>query len=156
METAQSRADASTADLNRAVKQYRQIADAAMSDAETWLQHESLSGAIFEAMPDAIVVVDAAGLIVSVNSQFELMFGYHRSEVMGFTPELLLPEGLRSIHVDQRRSYFDNPRVRDMGDAANLLGRRKNGVEMPLLIKLGPIVIPSGVYTIVCIRRMKE
>jgi PAS domain S-box-containing protein len=137
------------------VEQYRQIAGAAMADAETWLRQGALSRAIPEAMPDAILVADEQGNIISVNSQFELMFGYHRSEVIGQTPEMLLPEAVRTRHVEHRRGYVDSPRVREMGEDLTLLGRRKNGLEFRVQVKLGPVVIPTGVYTIVVIRRTK-
>jgi PAS domain S-box-containing protein len=143
-------------EARKVVEQYRQIAGAAMADAETWLRQGALSRAIPEAMPDAILVADDEGKIISVNSQFELMFGYHRSEVIGRTPEMLLPEAVRARHVEHRRGYVDNPRVREMGEDLTLLGRRKNGLEFRVQVKLGPVVIPTGVYTIVVIRRTKD
>jgi PAS domain S-box-containing protein len=141
---------------NEVVAQYREIAAAAMTDAETWLRQGALSRAIPEAMPDAILVTDETGIIISVNSQFELMFGYHRSEVIGNTPEILLPEAARASHIEHRHRYVDNPRVRGLGENLKLLARRKNGVEFRVLVKLGPVVIPTGVYTIAVIRRVRE
>lgn len=148
--------DVSQDKANKVVAQYRQIAKAAMIDAETWLRQGALSRAVPEAMPDAIMVTDEAGIIISVNSQFELMFGYHRSEVIGNTPEMLLPEAVRSRHVELRRTFVDNPRVRGLGENRGLVGRRKNGLEFRVLVKLGPVVIPAGVYTIAVIRRVHE
>lgn len=145
-----------TEEADKVVAQYRQIAAAAMTDAEAWLRQGALSRAIPEAMPDAILVADEAGIIISVNSQFELMFGYHRSEVIGHMPEMLLPEAARARHIKHRQGYVDNPKVRDMGEDLTLMGRRKNGVEFRVLVKLGPVVIPDGVFTIVVIRRVRE
>jgi PAS domain S-box-containing protein len=138
------------------VEQFRKIADAAITDAETWLRDGALSRAIPEAMPDAIMVCDEAGAIVSVNAKFELMFGYHRSEVTGQLPEMLVPEAARVRHVEHRREYAENPRVRDMSEEMKLRGRRKNGVEFDALIKLGPVAIPAGIYTIVIIRKARD
>jgi PAS domain S-box-containing protein len=148
--------DHSMEEAKQVVSQYRQIAAAAMTDAETWLRQGALSRAIPEAMPDAILVADEAGTIISVNSQFELMFGYHRSEVIGKTPEMLIPEAARSRHIEHRHGYIDNPKVRDMGEDLKLMGRRKNGAEFRVLVKLGPVVIPDGVFTIVVLRRMRD
>jgi PAS domain S-box-containing protein len=144
------------ADAKALVEQYRKIAEAAISDAETWLRQGALSRAIPEAIPDAILVADESGVIVSVNAQFELMFGYHRSEVIGRTPEMLMPEAVRGRHVENRRAYSENPRVRDMSENIKLRGLRKNGIEFNLLAKLGPVVIPEGIYTIVVIRKTGE
>jgi PAS domain-containing protein len=48
--------------------------------------------AILEHLPDAKVVVDETGVIVLINAQTELMFGYHRSELVGQKVEILLAE----------------------------------------------------------------
>jgi PAS domain S-box-containing protein len=143
-------------DAQAIVDQYKKIAEAAIADAESWLRQGALSRAIPEAIPDAIMVVDAAGLVVSVNAKLELMFGYHRSEIIGQTPEILIPESVRERHAALRRDYSENPRVRDMSEGMKLLGRRKNGVEINVMVKLGPVVIPSGVYTIVIIRKTRD
>lgn len=143
-------------DATAIIDQYRKVAEAAIADAEGWVRQGALSRAIPEAIPDAILVTDADGLIVSVNAKFELMFGYHRSEVIGQTPEMLIPEAARARHVALRREYSENPRVRDMSSEMRLRGRRKNATEMNLLIKLGPVVIPAGIYTIVIIRKVRD
>jgi PAS domain S-box-containing protein len=145
-----------TADATAIIEQYRQIAQAAIADAEIWLHQGALSRAIPEVMPDAIMVVDTTGTIVSVNAKFELMFGYHRTEVVGQKPELVVPEGARARHVELRRKYSENPRIRDMSGEIKLRGRRKDGVEIDLLIKLGPVVIPSGTFTIAFIRKLQD
>jgi PAS domain S-box-containing protein len=138
------------------VARYRQIATAAITDAETWLRQGTLSRAIPDAVPDAIFITDEAGIIILVNAQFELMFGYHRSEVIGNTPEMLLPETARARHIEQRRLYGEHPRDRNLGENLKLVGRRKNGMEFRALVKLGPVVIPAGIHTIVVVRRMLE
>jgi len=148
--------DPASREAKDVVEQCRQIAGAAMADAETWLRQGALSRAIPEAMPDAILVVDEQGKIISTNSQFELMFGYHRSEIIGQAPEMLMPEAARARHVERRRDYADCPRIREMSSDRGLLARRKNGREFRVQIKLGPVVIPTGVYTVVVIRRMKD
>jgi PAS domain S-box-containing protein len=143
-------------DANAVVEHYRRIADAAIADAGSWLRHGALSRAIPEAMPDAIMITDEAGIIVSVNAKFELMFGYHRSEVIGQLPEMLMPPNVRVRHVADRRAYAEEPRVRDMSEAQKLRGLRKNGIEFDIQIKLGPVVIPDGVFTVVIIRKTRD
>ena len=45
--------------------------------------------AMFEAGPDALVVVDRTRRMVLVNARLEQLFGYARAELIGRTPELL-------------------------------------------------------------------
>lgn len=53
-----------------------------------------------DSAPDAMVLVDAKGLILFANQQVWALFGYTRDEVRGQPVELLLPERFRSrIHL---------------------------------------------------------
>lgn len=134
---------------------YKQYAASMFADAETWLRDSELDRAISEAIPDALLIVDEAGLIVRVNHQFELMFGYPRGDVIGQPVEMLLPEQARARHVEQRRDFNDAPRIRDMSDRPILQGRKKNGELIALSIKLGPAVFQTGTFTIAVIRRKR-
>lgn len=143
-------------DAKAIIEQDQRAAEAAIKDAENWLRQGALSRAIPEAIPDAIMVVDGGGRVVSVNARLELMFGYHRSELIGQDPEMLVPAASRARHVALRQEYAENPRVRDMSKNLKLAGVRKNGVEIKVMVKLGPVVIPDGIYTIVIIRKLQD
>jgi PAS domain-containing protein len=57
---------------------------------------EQRIGAIVEAAQDAFVGVDMRGLVTDWNSAAERMFGWKRSEVLGWPmPELIVPERFR-------------------------------------------------------------
>ena len=49
---------------------------------------------LLEAVPDALVGVDHAGVIRFVNHQTELLFGYDRDDLIGAPVETLVPESL--------------------------------------------------------------
>ena len=53
-------------------------------------------------------------------------------------------------------AYGDNPRVRDVGEGVALCARRKGGAKFRVQVKLGPVVIPDGIYTIVVMRRVRD
>jgi len=57
---------------------------------------------LLEVSPDALVMVDAAGGIVSVNSQAQALFGYTYSELEGMPLETLLPERFRTTYPAPR------------------------------------------------------
>lgn len=113
----------------------------------------ALLTAIVEAFPDAIVVVTNDARIVLVNNQLELMFGYHRSELLDRDIEILLPLNLRDTHIRHRQGYANEPRTRVMGAGLDLRGRRKTGIEFAIQIMLSPLVTPEGIYTIAVVRR---
>jgi PAS domain S-box-containing protein len=53
---------------------------------------------IVEAAPDATVMINSAGLIVLVNRQTEILFGYARHELLGQPMDVLVPERYRHKH----------------------------------------------------------
>jgi PAS domain S-box-containing protein len=115
---------------------------------------------LFQDSPDAIVVVDLTrkGTIVLVNRQAELMFGYHRSELLHQPMEMLLPRALRERHEAWRALYEDDPRTRPMGLGPlgirlDVVAQRKNGTIIEVDVNLSPMVRPAGLWVIATIRR---
>ena len=98
-----------------------------------------LLATLLAVMPDAAVVVNGDGAIVALNDQAESLFGYATSELSGRPVELLVPERFRHTHRHDRGHYLKNPRARAMGVGLDLVGRRKDGSELPLDISLAPI-----------------
>ncbi len=106
--------------------------------------------AIFEASPDAILLVGADGLIRGVNRQAEIMFGWSREEMVGEPVEMLVPEALRDDHRRHRATYRRHPVSRPMGLGMELRAVGKDGVGFPVEISLGPSSDRSGELLVVC------
>lgn len=94
-----------------------------------------------ESAPNGMVMIDARGQIVLVNTQTERLFGYRRDELLGQPVELLVPERFRGQHPDHRVGFFARPQVRSIGIGRDLYGRRRDGSEFPVEIGLNPIKI---------------
>jgi protein-histidine pros-kinase len=109
-------------------------------------------GEVLDAAPDAMVVVDDRGVMVLVNAQAESLFGYARDELVGRPVEMLIPARLMGRHRAHRASFAAEPRVRAMGMDMDLFARRKDGVEFPVEISLGPLTTDEGLLVSAAIR----
>lgn len=92
-----------------------------------------------ESAPNALVMVNESGTIVMVNAQTETAFGYLRTELIGRSVELLVPERFRQDHIGFRKSYLECPVARPMGAGRDLYGLRKDGTEFPVEIGISLI-----------------
>ncbi|MEE4304473.1 MAG: EAL domain-containing protein [Wenzhouxiangella sp.] len=111
---------------------------------------------LLDAVPDAMIVVDREGRIRLANRQAEKLFGYERREVTGRAVEALVPESLAGGHAAHRRSYFDQPAVRPMGEPLDLLARRRDGTEFPVEISLSPVASDQGMLAVASVRDVTE
>lgn len=131
-----------------------------LDEQETAKQRErvefmALMHAVIEALPDGLIVIDGDGKIVLFNETAELMFGYHRSEMIGEPVEKLIPERVRARHVHDREMYTRysvNERARTMGVGLNLVGVHRDGHEFLTEITLARMVVPKGVFILSSIR----
>lgn len=116
---------------------------------------------VVEAAPNAMVMVNARGIIDMVNAQAEKVFGYDRAELLGQPIEVLVPARFRPQHPTLRGHFFATPDSRPMGAGRDLFGLRKDGSEFPVEIGLNPIETDDGTMVLSAIvdisdRKQKE
>ncbi len=98
-----------------------------------------LAQSVLDAAPDALLIVDGAGVVQFANRQVSVLFGFPHDDMIGQPVEKLLPERFQSRHVAYRNRYLAAPHVRPMGLGLDLFAQRKNGTEFPVEISLSPI-----------------
>jgi len=108
---------------------------------------------LLESAPDAMMIHSADGRIQIVNAEVEKLFGYTRSELIGQTMEMLMPERFRHRHEQHRKGYRATADPRPMGMAGmELLALHKDGREIPVEISLSNLGTDDDVLVISSIR----
>jgi two-component system sensor kinase FixL len=103
---------------------------------------------VLDAAPNAMIMVDSAGVITFANASATTVFGYSLSELIGRHIETLVPERFRDRHVGDRKGFLSEPSSRAMGAGRDLFGRRKDGSEFPVEVGLNPIHTTEGLFVL--------
>lgn len=100
------------------------------SDTEIITRSEALKTAILETAFDAIIFIDAKGLIQEWNPAAEKVFGYTRQEVLGkLLDDLIVPAALMEIYREGLTNYLMTGAGSLLNRPVELKLRRANGQE---------------------------
>ncbi|MFC1650878.1 PAS domain S-box protein [Candidatus Latescibacterota bacterium] len=144
-------------DVSRKLKEYQENLEGLVEErTKDFKNSETRANALFEFSPEGVVIVNARGSIVKVNSQVEKYFGYSKNELVGKDIERLVPERIREKHVGYRNKYLKDPKMRLKEISLELIGERKDGTEFPVLVSLGPIEQEEGLLVIASVRNITE
>jgi PAS domain S-box-containing protein len=111
---------------------------------------------LFDAAPDAILVVDSAGRIRVNNTEAERMLEAAPGELRGLNVDKLVPMASRKRHTALRTNFVAAPNRRPMGVGLSLKALKLNGREFPVEISLAPTHTARGVETIVMLRDVSD
>src|SRR5665213_2578089 len=107
----------------------------------TQLADSTLLG-LLDAVPDAMLAVNEAGLIVLVNAQAERLFGYRREDLMGKPVESLVP--------------IADPNFRPYATGLQMTGRRQDGSVFPASVSVSTMIADTGLLISATIRDATE
>ena len=133
--------------VRRAIE--KQQADKALQESEAKFR------GLLESSADGMLIVNDKQEILMVNRQFELMFGYDRSEVIGRQMEMLMPSNFIR-HQEYFREYIQDPKTRRMGQKKESHALRKDGSKFPADISLSPQMTPQGLIISTSVRDITE
>jgi PAS domain S-box-containing protein len=111
---------------------------------------------VLDAAPNAMIMVDSAGVINFANAPAATVFGYSLSELIGRHIETLIPERFRDRHADYRKGFLSEPTSRAMGAGRDLFGCRKDGSEFPVEVGLNPIRTAQGLFVLASVIDITE
>lgn len=111
---------------------------------------------LVETAPDAILLVNEAGVVQLANEQAEEMFGYNPNEMLGMQIDQLVPERFRPNHSENRKIYHENPVKRRMGEHLATFALKKNGAEFPMATALSATDTHNGLLVTCIVRDLTE
>jgi diguanylate cyclase (GGDEF)-like protein/PAS domain S-box-containing protein len=114
------------------------------------------SDALIAAVPEAMLVVDAAGVIRLANPRAEQLFDYAPEALVGRSIDALVPAALAARHARHRKAYMHEPQARPMGQNLELRGRRADGSEFPIDVALGPAEAGGEQFVVAIVRDITE
>lgn len=143
-------------DVTEMVRLKREGSEQDRTIRELSVLSEERSSRLLDTSPDAMVVVGDDGRIRLVNIRTEKLFGYDRSELLGQSLELLIPERFRGAHTGHLTRFFASSGARQMGSGLELFARRKDGTEVPIEVSLSPLHTERGMTVSAAIRDISE
>lgn len=99
---------------------------------------------IVDTVPDAIILIDAAGAVESFSPAAERLFGYTADEVIGQNVKMLMPQPYRDAHDGYLARYMRTGERRIIGIGRIVVGQRKNGETFPMELAVGEFASPNG------------
>jgi two-component system sensor kinase FixL len=122
---------------------------------------EARLNAILETAVDGIITIDARGIIESVNTATERIFGYSRDELVGNNVTLLMPSPYREKHDGYIANYLRSGEASIIGIGREVEGLRKNGSRFPLELAVSEVHVEgsplfTGVVRDISARRQAE
>ena len=95
--------------------------------------------ALFESIPEMVVVVDADGRILYANHHCLEIVGWTPNELNGRPIEMLVPDRVRELHRSHRNGYTGDPKSRPLGTGLLLDALHRSGRVVPVEIALSPL-----------------
>ena len=92
---------------------------------------------ILETIPDAMIVIDERGLILSFSAAAEEMFGYSESEVLGENVSMLMPSPDRERHDSYLAGYMTTGERKIIGIGRVTTARHRDGSTFPIDLHIG-------------------
>lgn len=112
----------------------RRAAERSLERRERHLQ------SILATVPDAMVVIDEEGIMISFSAAAERLFGYREEEVLGKNVSMLMPSPDRERHDSYMQRYLETGVPRIIGTGRIVTGLRRDGSTFPMKLSVGEAI----------------
>jgi len=126
-----------SADHARELNKQQKLAQAAVKDREERLR------AILETAVEGIITIDERGIIESVNTAAERIFGYSADEIIGKNVSMLMPSPHRAAHDGYLENYLRTGHAKIIGIGREVAGLRKDGTTFPMDLSVSEVKLAA-------------
>lgn len=95
---------------------------------------------ILATVPDAMIVIDDAGQILSFSAAAERLFGFTEAQVRGRNVSMLMPSPDREGHDGYIARYLATGERRIIGRGRTVVGERRDGSTFPMELSVGEAI----------------
>lgn len=96
---------------------------------------------ILSTVPDAMIVIDSRGRIISFSAAAERLFGYSEKEVFGSNISRLMPSPDRERHDAYIERYLATGERRIIGIGRTVTGLKRDGSTFPMQLAVGEAAV---------------
>ncbi|KRB40043.1 sensor histidine kinase [Phenylobacterium sp. Root700] len=120
------------------------------------IAREAHLSSILDTVPDAMIVIDEAGIIQSFSSAAERLFGWSAAEAIGLNVSLLMPGPHKEAHDGYLERYYRTHERRIIGMGRVVVGERKDRSTFPMELAVGEMRTEGGRFFTGFIRDLTE
>jgi len=111
----------------------RKQSEKAVRESETRLR------AIIDTAPDALIGINAQGIIIDWNPRAEVIFGWARGEALGKKlADLIIPPRYRQEHERGLQQFLRTGKGQVLNRSIEVAGLRRDGTEFPVELSISP------------------
>lgn len=124
------------------------------ADNQQWLRDNALK--VLDSVVDAIITINAQGIIQSVNEATLGLFGYTSAELVGQPVTQLMPEPYRNQHQSYIENFLTTRQAKIIGIGRELSAITRDGHVFPIYLAVNEIKTDQGSYFAGIIRDLTE
>jgi formate hydrogenlyase transcriptional activator len=110
---------------------------------------------VADALPNGVLVIGPEGIITLVNQEFERQFGYAREDLVGESPNVVLPDVLDALEAQLGpKSASSRTATRPFRSDAQLVGRRRDGSTIRVEVGFVPVSNEQSSFVLATVVRV--
>jgi two-component system, LuxR family, sensor kinase FixL len=112
--------------------------------ARTVADREAYLRSIFDSAPNAMILINEEGIMLTYSAAARRMFGWDEAEIIGRNVSILMPQPYRDEHDAYIDHYIRTGEKRIIGIGRVVVGERKDGTTFPIELSVGEVRSVDG------------